>query len=548
MASNQNDQLVRRLEAELLDRNHLQFAILRRNQQTAISHLLKILGDFLRGFEIRKTGRSWSTLQTIAMTTIEASEHALRWVLLECKNGTQQPGDNWKQKDAEALDLLVWAIDYAQLYGDHTAWSRGIMSPLVDSETKTIAFEYPIKNTSVLMEQLESNYGSGDAFEESIPKSIDETIVWPWTQSLHKKHLHEWPILTIDRERVGYQDAMKWAAKIIFPEISGDRDLGGFTLDEFRQFYVSLWINCRCITEFECAMDRALNEEHLFGTRLLQESRENMIHWLSQFCAIPANAVKKIVEQLTFDPSQRHPSYAGHLFVPSADGTLTLLPILFARTDPNLMLSMSLSIGETRRFYESIIEEIEIAAKKHLTALFREHGYLVWDTPLLNRSGMASLTPDLVVGRDGDGLIAVIEYKHALPPRGAAAVSDRIKEASKWIAKAKRYLIAAREQSQSLHARLGFDGRERQIIVVIVPKWPMPALISIDAEGIYIRDVSRMQQAILQKASIAEIVGINSSALQPSMKCEYHNIRVGEWTYRHPILIPEMQVDSTRSM
>src|SRR5581483_5628647 len=111
----------------------------------------------------------------------------------------------------------------------------------------------------------------------------------------------------------------------------------------------------------------------------------------------------------------------------------TVLLRLFSHTDPNLMLSAALNTGITRHIYESIIGEIEVAAKRRLSALFRENGYAVWDDPLLLRPGMDALTPDLVVGRESDELIAVVEYKHALPPRGAAAVSDRIKEASKWI-------------------------------------------------------------------------------------------------------------------
>src|SRR5204863_5706744 len=105
-----NDQLVRQLEAELLDRNHLGFAILRRGQQTAVSHLLKILGDILRDFE---TGKIPSR-STMAMTTVEAAEHAIRWVLSECQEGTHEPGVDWEQKDAEALDFLGWGVHYAQ--------------------------------------------------------------------------------------------------------------------------------------------------------------------------------------------------------------------------------------------------------------------------------------------------------------------------------------------------------------------------------------------------------------------------------------------------
>src|SRR5580692_9480020 len=110
----QNDQLVRQLEAELLDKNHLTFKLLLRSQQTAVSHLLKILGDLLREYETGETDCSWSVRQTIANLTMEAAEHAIRWVLTKCVNGIHEPGEQWKEKDDEAIELLVWAIQYAQ--------------------------------------------------------------------------------------------------------------------------------------------------------------------------------------------------------------------------------------------------------------------------------------------------------------------------------------------------------------------------------------------------------------------------------------------------
>jgi hypothetical protein len=347
--------------------------------------------------------------------------------------------------------------------------------------------------------------------------------------------------VTIDRDSAVYASIKKWAATVILPEIVGSRDLDGFTVDDFRQFYVALWINCHCITRLEDVTDRALGHEHLLGSRLLQGNRDYIAYWVSRYCALPSAAARNIVERLTFDPTHRHPSLAGHPFVPSVDGAVTMLPRLFARTDPNLMLSMALNAGASRRLYESIIEEIETAAKQRLASLLREHGYAVWDDPSLERPGMVPLTPDLVVGRNGDDWIAVTEYKHALPPRGAAAVSDRIKEASKWINKAKRYLFTAASQSQSLQTHLGIAIKERRVIVVIVPRWPMPVPVAIDSEDICIRDVSRVERAVGRNASIAEVFGIGSAASRPSVRLEYHDIRVGDWTYKHPILIPETE-------
>ena len=159
----QNDQVVRQLEAELLDRNHLRFPIFRRGQQTAVSHLLKILGDVLREFEAAEIDRPWSTRQTMAITTIEVAEHALRWVLSECGKGTHRPGIDWKQKDAEASDLLAWAVQYAQLYLDHTAWSRGMLRPLVDLEARTITFDYPSVSTGVLLDPKQAKSPPGAA-------------------------------------------------------------------------------------------------------------------------------------------------------------------------------------------------------------------------------------------------------------------------------------------------------------------------------------------------------------------------------------------------
>ncbi|HMC11349.1 MAG TPA: hypothetical protein VKH44_08665, partial [Pirellulaceae bacterium] len=211
---------------------------------------------------------------------------------------------------------------------------------------------------------------------------------------------------------------------------------------------------------------------------------------------------------------------------------------------PNLMISTALNTGANRQLYESIIGEIESKAKQRLAGLFRDRGYAVWDSPSLQRSGMDPLTPDLVVGSADDNWIAVIEYKHSLPPRGAAGVSDRVKEASKWIDKAKRYLFAARAQNHRLQIHLGIDPKNRQVLVAIVPRWPMPAPVIIDADDICITDVSRVERRIHEKATISEVFWVESAASHPSMRREFHDIQVGEWTYKHPILVPETDANA----
>jgi|GEM_PF-5890694 len=470
----------------------------------------------------------------------EAAEHALRWILSTCPKGTHRPGADWEKKDAEASELLGWAIGYSQLYVDHTAWSRGMMTARVDEQARTIVFDYPTGQTRVLSEQLDSNSARSDAFKQTIPQTVEDRIVKPWIQEAIWD-AQELPTLTLDRKSVEFSEVEQWGLKMVLPEIAGDRDLGGFTLSDFRQFYIGLWLYCHSITRLEDMADRAIGLNNPFGSRFVQGRREYVTYWLSQVCALPTETLDRVLELLTFDPAARHPSLPGHPFVPTVDRALTLTTRLFARTEPDVMLCVALNSKPTRQIYESIIEEIEVAAKRRLATLFKDHNYAVWDDPSLLRPGTDPLTPDLVVARGNEKWIVVIEYKHALPPLGGAGVSDRIKETSNWIKKAKRYLSAAKLQLGRIQKRLMIPEDERRVAVAIVPRWPMPVPISLDADEIVLADVSRVQRSLDRNASIAEVFGLGALPFQPSMKRDFHEIRVGDWTYKHPILVGDIE-------
>jgi hypothetical protein len=536
-----NDQLVRRIESEVLDRAHLGFAIFQRGQQTAVSHVLKMLGDSLREFGSAPMDRNWFTRRTMAGTTFEAAEHALRWILSTCPKGSHRPGFDLQKKDKEAAELLQWAVGYAQLYVDHTAWSRGMMIPLVDNAARTIVFDLPQGETELLFDQLDSDGVRSEAFEETIPPSVEARIVKPWIQSI--SGVEELPVLNISRKSAEYKDAKAWGVKMVLPEIAGDRDLGGFTLEEFRRFYVGLWLNCHAITRLEDMADRIIGQENPLGSRVVQGRAEYVAYWLSRACNLPTQVLRRILDLLTFDPADRHPSLAGHPFVPTVDGALTMMPRLFARTEPDVMLSAALNTGPTRRIYESIIGEIEVAAKYRLARLFKEHDYFVWDDPSLPRPHADPLSPDLIVGRKDEQWIVVIEYKHALPPRGSAAVSDRIKEASKWIEKAKRYLKAATSQVEEVRKRLGIMPNGQRVVVAIVPRWPMPIPISLGVEDVVLADLLRVERALHRDASISEVFGLARTNSGNQVRREFHEIRVADWTYKHPILVPDAHPD-----
>jgi hypothetical protein len=534
-----DDLLLRRLEAELVDREHLKCVLFRRGQQTAVSHLLKVFGDLLREYETGSIDRPWATRLTMAQLTHEATEHALRWILAKCPVGTHRPGIDWEKKDDEAVALLQWAIQYAMLYTDHTAWSRGVMRATVAHEEKVVRFEPQHRGINLLLDQNESDQVRAGEFYESIPASINKEVFRPWLRGFRKQDFFQLPSLRLDEHTGAYQQTINWANSTILPEIAGNRDLGGFSLDEFRQFYVRLWLYCHCIILLENHFDLAFSHENMFGSRLLQGRRERIVVWLSRHCKISENVAKNIVNRLTFSSNYRHPALPGHPFIPTTDQALTLLARQFAIADPNLMLAMALNTGPTRPIYEKIIEEIEIAAKRGLARDLRGLGYAVWDEPNLPRKGADPLTPDLVVGRADDDVIAVVEYKHALPPRGAAAVSDRIKETAKWIDKAQRYLRVAEQQVSRLEGHLDIGCKPRSVIIAVVARWPMPIPIALEDHRVFITDLTRVRSLSQQKSPIREVFGGGMLDRSADVRWDHHSIQVGDWTYKHPVLMRE---------
>lgn len=128
-------QLIRSVEATVVDEVHRRNRLLHLPQDHAVALLLKAYGEMCRASRDHvpsvHSHATWNFL-------VRGLSYALRWALLDCPTGRSQPGRDNAVEEAAAARLIAAGSTYARLCSYFVPWSRGMMNAEADAAARRI--------------------------------------------------------------------------------------------------------------------------------------------------------------------------------------------------------------------------------------------------------------------------------------------------------------------------------------------------------------------------------------------------------------------------
>jgi hypothetical protein len=533
--------VIRTVERKILDRRYKSFQLLTQNRRLATCHLLKIFGSIHRSLNdpllqnyddvtIRMGLKSW----------IQGLEHSLRWVLKDTTNEVFT-SDSWEVLDAQSLDLMTWGVNYGRLFTNHVAWSRGRLDAQCDADSKTIKFILRPENTdpTVLLSQATSELLSSASIYKSFPTDDISREYAKWKNRIELKSPIQLRMPEIAVTSDAFRSVRSWMATAVFPELPDHHELDGFSLGDFRQILASLIAISSCTKMLEDECDHVSGPENALGSPIIEFETEEMFRYVEQISGVDRMRASHVIKDLTFDPNLSRSSISTQPFINTETHLIALLR-WFAIGDPQRMLTAGLLRGNRRKVYERFIQKVEQVNVHAIAELLQRNGYQVLTFEEVKLDNGRTITPDLIVYHPSDVSVAVIDYKHAIPPTNAAEVDEKMSELKKWYQQIMRYEQVRR--SEHIRQRLGIKNKEYQSFhLFLLFRWPIVIPIEKPSE-ITLADWPTLEFNIQKYGPIPipELVQFYSKLRHPvavpnEWAVDYHSIKVGEWTYMNPI-------------
>jgi hypothetical protein len=439
---NSNEQKIRWFEAEVLDKVYLKTPFLEFDEDIVIPYLLKAFGDIERDKAIFKNkGISDMSISTHLTMILHAIGHGIRWIYqVENPNPVRQIA-NHLEADKLSAELLTAAFDYYKVSIQFVSWSRGLAIATLNEQQKTIRFDPShLFDYQKLVFSKSQDHQLAQEFMDSLPHDVFETEFKKWFGSVD---LFNPPIIgsmdwELARDSHLYPLLLEKINQTILPECSPDTELGGYRLDEYRQFYTVLSLNFLFIHWVEGVIDQ-IKEENPFGSNPIKMEFEEAYTFFSEITGLPCNVVEAIIEDLTFDYKNFHSTLMIQPFVKSRSSNLYILPNFFSFVDPNRMLTGALNKGKKKPVYDRLINQIEQYQLATLVTLFEK-----MDMEVLKERSIKVLgrifTPDLVVVDRSSRIILIVDYKHFLSPLGPSEVHYKVTEINKAVKQVSNYV------------------------------------------------------------------------------------------------------------
>ncbi|MDI1483610.1 hypothetical protein [Polyangium sp. y55x31] len=333
---------------------------------------------------------------------------------------------------------------------------------------------------------------------------------------------------------------LAWARSSIFCGISDLEDVGGFLLGDFRKFYAGMYAYARCITMLEERCDVLYGEVNDLGSLVFHDSDDLVIGFMAEITGVRTDTIRRIVALLSFDEHSLRSSIDTQPFVRTHCGSLSLLVRLIAIVDPHRMLAGSLK-RRSGEVYDRLIDSMENVEVGELASLFRRHGLRAIEKKRILAPDRSQVCPDLIVLEEATGQLLVVEYKHALPPVGPAEVSNKLKEAEKWIKQARKYKNFVQRFPDAVRSAVGASAEPSTVEAIVVFRWPMPVPLSQPSDVLVTsRDiVSRLlwEHNESQVSTIVSSLRFDGTHIESSpWKPVYVRTHVGDWTYVRPVI------------
>jgi hypothetical protein len=540
--------IIRNVEATILDQKHKQFMLMHRPNDIAIPHLLKVLGHIDRTLISELNDESFLRQRAFMQTVLSAAGHCLRWLSTSSSNIVLLRNASWKKLDEEALDLLGWGISYSQLAADHVAWSRGLLTGKADQRNKIISFEPPDNlDSSFLASQSIAEETLAESFFKEFPYESLRGGFQVWLRQFKLTSVMDSNMWHVEQDGRAYEAASSWTEMVVWPELLNETDLEGYTLGDFRRLYTSLFLVAQYCAWAEDAIDSTQGPENEGGSIVFNDSESRIVHWLSEISGVEQSSVHNILCDLIFDTNDFHSSLANQPFVRSKSRQIFLLARLLPLLEPSRMISGALLKGKKKKVYERVVNTLEQSNLDMIESYIKNLGLAVFREKKIFANSNFEVEPDFLLLDKERKELLIIEYKHTLTSIGPSEVVSKVKtleEGKGGIKQVQKYLAILKQNTFPLDGHNIAPADGYQIYGLLLFRWPMvlplktpPDMNIID--WISLKEILSWTDGI----SISHLIDLINKRpdlpLNPKgWKQDAFEIKVDEWTYKHTIFVP----------
>lgn len=550
MGTDADNELLRRIEQEVLDQHRRQCGLLARHENVAVEVLLRCYAQILRDLRTGKIPKpSDDAKSQTANEGLRGLGHCLRWIRECCPSRLVVPSATPYVLAREALELLQWGVAYDPIWNEHSAYSRRLVNTEVDQRNKVITF-LPRRdvNPRFFVTQIEAKKADDQRRAADRPDAQLAERARTWCDSVRVSGQG----LRFDDATIPYSGAVDvaalWMEKTCLPELDGGTSLKACTVDELRRVLATLYVHSLFVTKLEDVSD----DQPVCGVVLrpcvMARQRDQMINWLAALSRVPAKSAEAILSVLTFDPTHPHVTLAQQPFVNSADGQLFYLPRMLLLLDlPCMYIGALNKDRQGNTVYAERINEVEAAGVKAIGEEIRAAvpNTLQMATKFSFRlPDGGKIVPDMVLVSEADHTVLVVDVKYATPPFGPADVHYDMKEMEKWKNRVLEYVTTFETNPSVLTQTFQWECQGTPAVFgLILLRWPLPIPVEFP-DSVSAVDWPSLSEYFSHGrfASIRDLMtwACNRPDITApkALTWKAKEVRVAEWTYRYFVLTP----------
>lgn len=550
--SQTDEEILDKVEKNILDRAHQHLNLLFRNEADAIGAIFCCYAKLLRDLRTGKIAKPSddAKFQTVN-EGLRGLGHCLRWIRNCCPAALVVPAPQGARALNEALELLRWGVAYDPLFGEHSAYRGKLVTVDVDESAKTITFQ-PNRNVTpqFFCSQVEAKKADDRRCEKECPKEQLAQLSQAWLDSMRpfSRGLHFDDVMI---SRCGAIDVVvAWMNRTFLPELPAMTVLAGCTIADVRRVLASLYVYSLFVTRLEDASDSHPVSGFTLVPRVVSGSKSEITRWLAGMSGVADVSVDAILSTLTFDHDHQHVTLAQQPFVSSRGGQMFLLPRMVMAISlglPRMYVSALNSTKEGQYAYSHAINEIETNGVQALVDDLR--GQLSNSFQVAKQrtfrlaNGCNPITPDIVILNSRNEVLA-IDVKYATPPFGPLDVRRDLGEMEKWKRRMSEYVTTFQQHSDILAQHFHWTaGTTVTVFGLILLRWPFPIPIDFQ-EPICAVDWPSLR-TFLDKTPLSSVVQLMrwvrdrpDLPVPGTLAWKQRQVKVGDWTYCYFVLSP----------
>ena len=419
------DDFFLRAEVEpYIDSLYLHAPLLKRHRNSAAIHLLRTFEDWIR-FGMVKSSLKAQPVQSFTRLrwAHEAIPWALRWVWRDCpQSGNPSLDLDWDAY-GEAMGLMNLGFKYNHLYRCFTLYSRGFFGAETVKEQKRVRFffrsdvEQRRDAVSLIYSILQDDPPLPSALVKFLAASMPviNTILPSYIEKTSEssircdtppymiEYFKEWARLQVNDMRF---------------ELPGKWQFGGYSLNQFRSFWMSLVaITLAHITSHNLADTTVGTRGGAIGSLVMQISEDSLMKAGGIF-PIPPEAWSSIFKTLIYQPSRNFWDPFWQPIIKASDETYLIAPHLVITSSPerNLITLLNRSAAG-REFYNRVSSQKEDEQLSGLCKLFPSSRYTTRNRVPITRSDGSTLTDiDLMLYDEPRAVLLLVHAKWLIRP------------------------------------------------------------------------------------------------------------------------------------